>query len=457
MDAFLADDGDKSKSKKVTFGELELAENLALVVLTVVGLIIFSVLFEWNSHRVKKKGGKITKAVFHHILEELSTLGLISFVLFGIQYWGNATIPKKSLLFFEFIHLELFVTTIGYVLVVYLLGIERIIHVRRWRKFDKIILSQVDQDDDEKLFGPGLATRFERFEFRRYVATRKHFIRYNYLTLHFSYAEYLKLCLNHMFLQVIKANWRIGGALLLWIVGSYIILPIYAKTGNPQRNLFLLYSAIIIAYVIALIGVFCSIKLHSLARKLKHDGIAINPAVEGRPPRSQPDLTSPEGNIGFQDSIQLSLLGRRRWAQKVFPFFYERDPYRKQFPLADVNFFIHFIQFALIFQVLYLTLFGFLFREILTAKKTAAIVFGIGFFPPIYVLMFLAPGYLPLLCMIRYTGPLTKERILNDIMRRDERSKRESDDEDELAASDLSMSRDEEETHPEHVPTGKHN
>ena len=123
--------GGGESSSHHSFSELHLAENLALVVLTVICLILFSWLFEKYASRIHARGGKITKAVFNHILEELSTLGLVSFVLFAIGYWRRVTVPKNALFYFEFLHLELFATTVCYVFVVYLLGLERILHIKR--------------------------------------------------------------------------------------------------------------------------------------------------------------------------------------------------------------------------------------------------------------------------------------------------------------------------------------
>jgi len=422
--------GGGESSSHHSFSELHLAENLALVVLTVICLILFSWLFEKYASRIHARGGKITKAVFNHILEELSTLGLVSFVLFAIGYWGRVTVPKNALFYFEFLHLELFATTVCYVFVVYLLGLERILHVKRRRKFDEIILSSSsDEEDSSRIGSENLLARIERQQFRRYVAVRRHFIKYHVLERSFPFAEYQKLCLNLMFLQVIHASWRIGFAILVWLIVSYITLPVYlAKDSEHGDNLYLLWGAIILAYIVALVGAFCSYKLHTLASSLKHDGIISDPSQKKIQPRRSTELTD-------VSVYKEALVKKRTTKVKLCPLIYEKDPFRRQFPLAIPNFFSRYIQFAMIYQVLYLTLFGFFFKEIVYGAHVAVLAFSIGFIPPVYVLFILAPGYLPLTSLIRFTGPLTKRKILSKLIQQTPSMLKEHvQDSDELAS-----------------------
>ena len=390
-----------------SFSELQLAENLSMVSATVIGLILFSLLFERYASSIHAHGDKVSKSAFSHILEELSILGIISFVLFGIEYWGRVKFPKSALAYFEFLHFELFATTVCYVIVVYVLGLERLVHVKRWKRFDEIILSLRKNDEVLIIETQGFLARLEKKEFERYLQIRNHFIKFHGLDDSFAFSEYQKHCLNYLFLKVIHANWRIGAAILLWIIVSYITLPFYFIKSHQASNIYLLWSAILLAYVVALFGVFCSYKIHTLVHVLKHDGILSH----------SKDITYPnQVSRDHTDSYRDLLLNiNKRSARKQWcPVLYEHDPYRRRFPFAIPNFFTRYIQFAMIYQVLYLTLFIFLFQEILD-EEAASIAFSIGFIPPIYVLFVLAPGYLPLVSLIRFTGPLTKHKILDQV------------------------------------------
>jgi hypothetical protein len=296
---------------------------------------------------------------------------------------------------------------------------------------------------------------------REYVGIRTHFIHFHSLPSEYSFDGYMKDCFNILFERTARISWRNGIVLLLWSFTFFIFSSIIgdqASSSEPsdkiqKSNLLVVVASTFINWVLMILGIISQAKskafvsqlvaesqipaddlrlLHSESlRLMTMQGIAENyvdrKEVEDE---KEADFQSPvnvsvneeeeeENNDNVSTLAMLtsrvpaSFRKRNKLIHEVLcPFIFESDPYIMKFPFAIPNFLVRATQVWLGMQSVQLCLVFTIFVFLMKIDWVSFVFFALAITPSLYFFFSWIHVALPLLVMLRYSGPIAKQALI---------------------------------------------
>jgi len=398
------------------------------------------------------------KRIFHAVMEELAITGMISFTLFFLKTFLR--LDHTVQLYFEFVHLTLLVTVLFYVPFIGFLVKQRQWCVEEWELFEKLI-----QSNEESIL-QSLSPR-QKLRFVQYSGVRSHFVVFHKLQPQFPFVRYINECFDLLFEKFTELGYKVGACMLLWLSIGWSLSPIFVPAESVEDlvngNLYLFVAAIIVNYLLfSLVAVTLSklsrmilylqkesklsreetrrIHLKSIQLNAIEENAELNEEISqlnmgsgleeevssetSKTTFSPLQSTSSDSlasvpSVRHRPELKRTLLSTkiparqvrsRGFLAKYLPLLFEKDPYRRLFPFAAPNSVLSLFQFMVVYQGLLLCLISFMFVYEDWSKQVYPLFLAIA--PSVGFFIWIVPNSLPVLALVRYSGPLGKRKFI---------------------------------------------
>lgn len=412
---------DDSVCDTAEFACVSLNDNVWAGILLVIGLSVVTHVVSVGVDILKERAGHMARVILPIVLEEMSVLGMFSFVFFLFQYFG--AFPEEFSVYVDFLHLSLFITLLIYLCFVSFLSWGRFFHLKEWSKFQKICVAPSKEQVDT--FYESLSF-FQKRHFKTFEAFRLHMIRFHSLADNFDYALYLEFVINYLFEYIARVGWRTGAIMSLWLafakVFHTIAEPKIRKNGNLKTNEYLYPASMVFNYILLSFSLWCLIKLQLMLREIQSKSSESTVLAEGasdatrwrelsspRNPEDAPSLDEEDEKL-WESFRKGPTSTSTEWWKRLFPIVFEQDRYLRNFPFTSPNSVMFVLQMFLLSQGLTWTVFFFILVWIEEFKHFVGIFF------------YLVPGIMgvatfsyafPKYAMFRFSGPLANHLLLS--------------------------------------------
>jgi len=410
-------------------------ENVSLVTTFMTLLLVLTALFEFVTERLDKNFERHPHAlaIVTTSYKELSILGIVSFLLFGLKRFGVFDIifvwvskfykvpAVESEEIFEKVHMLLFAFAMIYLLICFYFVILHIIIVRQWntdeKKSKETFLADIDYHKGKNVFRRFFAwfclhKLVRSFSYAKaiiYYQLRKSLIMTNELDPSFDFAIYMKYCMRDLTERLLHIHAYIWIVLLLLLWINWGRYKLISFTKELQGFFVLVGCGIVILFALIILLVKC----HSVQQKILNLRI-----VKKYNTRNSMSITNEESDDTIQglleteyeyeqDELELPLLLTE--TEAALSARNEQDSF---FWFKSPGFSIAYFQAALLLEAWHT---GLMVYYSISATLQWYYIVLLAIWPIIFFL-FICPPLLMNLSLVLFTGARVDERLMKKVM-----------------------------------------